>query len=449
MSNISTDVSNIYRIVPFCLLKIFQSNKVSEFAEISANTGYPGFENKQFVEQSDVPITIWHSGPHKYKINKVYDSVELIIPKNEDYIIDNVSKCSILLKQGFSWDKVFGIHILIKDLITENILISKVLPLEKFDISDNVELIDGSFWTNECFFNIIRTNNILSAAITILKYDDIEQIDQNNIGLVYNYPTELSPLITEKPIPDFIQTKIEFDDNHFISITPFTTETKTLEQSILDYFGLTIANIGIKHIIKYGVENNYKTLSLGNEDNIFGLCNIGLNLFPWNNPENQPIITVFVSTEISVNEKLMKRESSIKCDLNLVLNPFIHDLIKNPETVFPVNVDKKTVVEQKVIQTNTESKIIPITHPVFVEIISDDIVWENKNIKFPDVNVMAYLIIAKTKTTEEQQIINYSTIDGTYYFNLSEIIVPEENTTYKIVDTVFNMLIGKGNFLVK
>lgn len=445
--NVSTSVKNTYRIVDFCILKIFQTNELKQFKYVDSNES---FDNRQYLIDKDIEKTVWDSGQYKHRLNKVYNSEILLNPTKS--INENSSECRLVLKQGFNWKNVFGIHIIIKNLQSGETLISKILTIDDFHISENKELIEGSFWTDESVFYILRTKDILGASINIVTYDDIEETGAN-IGLIYNYPTEYQPLVTEKPIPDYIQTKIEFNElSHFIKIQTYTTELKTLEKSILDYFDLEVANISIKHIVKYGIEtnvsNNYKTIGISNEDNTFGEVEIGLNLLPFYNPENQEIITIYVSTEISVNEKLMKRDSVLTTNLVDVMNPIIASQIKNPETIFPVDVIKKTIVNQNTINTEKEVRIVPITQPVFVEMITSDIIYDNKTISFDNIISNAYLSI-KTKSGNPQVISTHLTANNKYYFDLGELVPIEKEGTYQIIDVLTNKVIGEGKILPK
>lgn len=445
--NISTSVKNTYRIVDFCILKIFQTNEIKTFNYVDTEES---FNNKQYLVDTDIEKTVWDSGQFKHRLNKVYNSDILLTPTKS--LMDNSAECRLILKQGFNWTNIFGIHIVIKNLQSGETLISKVLTIDDFHVSENKELLEGSFWTDETVFYILRTKDILGASINIVTYEDIEETG-TNIGLIYNYPTEYQPLVTEKPIPDYIQTKIKFDElSHFIKIQPYTTELKTLEKSILDYFDLEVANISIKHIIKYGIENNistnYKTIGISNEDNTFGEVEVGLNLLPFYNPEDQETITIYVSTEISVNEKLMKRDSVLTTNLVDVMNPIIAEQIKNPETVFPVDVIKKNIINQNIIDTEKEIRVVPITQPVFVEMITSDIIYDNKTISFDNIISYAYLSI-KPKSGDPQVISTHLTANNKYYFDLGELIPIEKEGTYQIIDVLTSKVIGEGKILPK
>lgn len=445
--NISTSVKNTYRIVDFCLLKIFQTNEIKNFYFVDSEDN---FDNKQYLVDTDIEKTVWDSGQYAHRLNKVYNSDILLTPTKN--LLDNSSECRVVLKQGFNWTGIFGIHVLIKNMLSGETYISKVLTINDFHVSENKELLEGSFWTDEAVFYILRTKDILSASIEIINYTDIEESGPN-IGLIYNYPTVLDPLVTEKPVPDYIQTKIEFDElSHFIKLQTYTTELKTLEQSILDYFGLSVASIVIKHIIKYGIENdittNYKTISISNEDNTFGEVEVGLNLLPFYNPENQETITIYVSSEISVNEKIMRRDSILTTNLVDVMNPIIAEKIKNPETVFPVDVIKKTIIEQNVIETEKEIKVVPVTQPIFVQMITSDIMYDNKTISFDNIISHAFLTVIP-KSGNPQVISTKTTINNKYYFDLGELIPIEKEGTYQIIDVLTNKVIGEGKILPK
>lgn len=272
--------SNTYRIVEYCLLKFFKTNDIHNFKYLEYSDEKPtptlfkhfvSSQNKAEVEQA-----VWTDGEYAHRINKVYDSLPLVTPTKNHEI--NSTKVSVVLKQGFSWTDVFGIHVLIKGTQSKDIYVSKVLFINDFKINDNKELIQGSFWIEQSDVLIPRTDEILACQITTIKFSDI-QADGPTIGYIYNYPEYLEPLIAEKPIPDFIQTNLDIDIlSNYIKIKPVTTEAKTLEKSILDYFGQTTADITIEHVVRFGNdEDGYQSLRVSNEHNKFGEVTLGLD----------------------------------------------------------------------------------------------------------------------------------------------------------------------------
>lgn len=272
--------SNTYRIVEYCLLKFFKTNDIVNFNYLEYSDERPNPTLfKHFISpenQSDIEQAVWTNGEYAHRINKVYDSLPLVTPiKNNE---TSATKVSVVLKQGFSWTDVFGIHVIIKGTNSQDIYASKVLFINDFKINDSKELIQGSFWFEQSDILIPRTDEILACQITTIKYEDI-QADGPNIGYIYNFPETLEPLIAEKPIPDFIQTNLDIDVlSNYIKIKPITTEAKSLEKSILDYFGQTTADISIEHVVRFGNdEDGYQSIRVSNEHNMFGEITLGLD----------------------------------------------------------------------------------------------------------------------------------------------------------------------------
>lgn len=439
--------NNTYRIGDYTLLKTYDTYDVNRFWKT-----YNQYILKESKDNSEVHNAVWDSGDFSHRVNRIYNDI-LFTPSddNSDVVDVNSTMCELYLKQGFNFSGLFAIHFIAKDMTTEEILISKIMTQNDFVVSDSKELINGSFWIQKISFLIPRTSNNVCVQTTLLRYEDVE-LGESNLGYLYLYPNEFIPLIGEKPTPDFIKTKVEFDENHWIVVTPYTTENKSLQQSILDYFGLQVSEIKISHVIKYGnVDLWYKTLRVSNEDNTFGPVNVGLNLTEFAteqivNPDMN-LVTIFISTEFSVDSKLMKRETSINTDLYQTLNPLVRSLIKNPETIFPVKVEEVTEVKNTIIEQNIHTRIVPINQPVYVKLIDKDFTYDQLNVTF-DIKEACLLIFAKTKKDESQILSSKITSDGLYYFDLGELNPLTENTTYIIKTFSDKRIIGSGNVKV-
>lgn len=283
--------------------------------------------------------------------------------------------------------------------------------------------------------------------VETIMFSDVESSGVN-IGKINNYPQNDSvfePLIGEEPIPDYIQTECVILNNHYLKITPKTLElNKTIEQSILDYFSLTnnIATITVEHVIKYGNDNfGYKTIRISNEDYKFGFVKIGLDFDEFESTE----IYIFVSTEIVCNNKLMKREQSILFDFSDILNPIISNLVLAPESVYPVIFNKVNNINNTIIESKTETKIIPVFQSVFVEIVKSDFKYENKNITFDDINISSYMLV---QTQVPQFILSKFDNNGKPYFDLGTIVV-ESECKFEIIDSTTKKLLKNGLILVK
>ena len=64
----------------------------------------------------------------------------------------------------------------------------------------------------------------------------------------------------------------------------------------------------------------------------------------------------------------------------------IVDKIVFPETNFPVEVKYENIVQNTVIETPKETKVLSIFQPIFVEMISDTLKIENKFVYFENLD---------------------------------------------------------------
>lgn len=436
--------NNLYRLDDLCLLKEIKTYDFHKFHK--HNQQY--ILNDEEYWNNELDSTVWFSGEYKHRLNRVYDKI-LYNPEFVDYTEKYSTIFSLYLRQGFTFNNLFGILFVAQDMVTEEILISRIITQNEFFISDTKELVNGTFWIQQFDMIIPRTDNNVQVQIAYVTYDDID-ITTENIGYINNYPLEFISLISEKPYPDFIRTNIEFDDAHFIKIETYTTENKTLEQSILDYFGVSVSNIKLTHQIKYGtLEKGYKTISVSNDDYTFGPVNIGLNLSEFYDPNSTSNeVNIFVTTEINVDSKTMKRSTSISTDLLQTLNPILAGFIGSPQTINELRLNKNITVTNKVIEQNVIKKLVPILQPTYIQINNVDVIFEIKNISFDNVIESCYLITDKTDKDESQTIMSHKTKEGKFYFDLSEMIL-NKNTSFKIITVKDSRLVQTGNFILK
>lgn len=439
---------NIFRLNDYLIAKINNYVLTEPFFKVSTDINSI---NNQYFQFSDLNDIVWESGDFAHRLNKLYNSNYLFNPNNVPNLNPtdiNTIEISLLLKQNFSWKNIFGLLVVVKSSLNQDVLCSKIV--KNFQITGNKELIDGSFWLEDCKIKIPnRTNETLLIEVVKIYNSDIEVINTNSLGFINVYPIEFTPLISEESIPDFIKTLIALDVNHYLTITPYTLENKTLEQSILDYFGITMSNIEIQHVINYGVDSiGYKALRIQNELNTFSSINIGLNLLDFSNPNNDAI-NIYVNTEIYVDGKMMRRDAMLTTTILETINPLIANKIVQPISIYPVNVKNETIVNNTIIETKEEVKIISVIQPIFAELINENIIFELKNIYFTKIVKPALLKLIKTNTDEEQIILSKRTNDNQYYFDLKDLYLIKSNTTYEIIDKENNQLIGKGNFLLK
>jgi hypothetical protein len=414
--------------------------------------------NPQYFIDYDLNNIVWDLGSLKYQhtLNKIFSGLPLFTPIEGVTISlpKLVTDVHLKIGQGFSWDNLFGLHVIIKSSKTNEILISKIIKLSDFQIGNEI-MIDGMLWGEEVILKIPTTSDILVTQVTKIQNSEI-----TSTGVLLNYPYDFVILLDEKPLPDYIQNNISFDDNHYLNINLISTENKTVEQTLIDEFNVIASQIKVSHIINYGNSNiAFKTIRISDEDNKFDTINIGLNLLPYfidpivngildttiNN-----LVTIFVSTEIIVNGTLLTRQSSIVTDLGTI-NPFIAtQIIKTNEqmTNYPVTVTQQNVVTNTIIEAKQTTKIISIYQPVFMEIIKDDIIFESKNIYFNKITKPCYLVIIATSTDSEQIIFSQITSDNKYYFDLSQLVPIVSPTTYDIVMADTLIIIGKGNVLL-
>lgn len=438
-------MNNLYRIDDFCLLKETKTYNINRFHKHENQY----ISNDEQVWETALDSSVWFSGEFKHRLNRVYDQI-LYNPQFIDYSEIYSSVYTLYLRQGFTFKNLFGILFVAQDMLTEEILISRLFTQNDFYVSDTKELVNGTFWIQQCNFLVPRTENNVQVQIAYVTYEDVE-MSGDNIGFIHNYPIEFIPLLSEKPYPDFIRTIVSFDNANFLNIETITTENKTLEQSILDYFGVSLANITLTHQIKYGtISKGYKTISISNDDYTFGPVNIGLNLSEFYEKNVNPNeVNIFVTTIINVDSKVMRRSTSITTNLFETINPILADLITSPTEVYDLRLNKITNVTNKVIEQNTISKIVPILQPTYVQIVDTDIYFENKNISFNNVTETCYFITEKTDKDESYTIMTHQTKEGKFYFDLSEISTLNKSTTFKVVSAKDSKLVQTGNLLLK
>jgi len=447
-------MQSIQRINDFSLLKFADTQVNNDFWKIKSELN---LVNNQYLINTDINNTIWSEGSSKYQhiLNKTFSSVPLFIP-NEDSIIINslTTDVHLVLKQNYHLETpLFGIHVIIKSSKTNEILISKIVKQEEFVIVPEVLIIDGSHWTVETILQIPTTDDILMCQITEILLSDT-QSDITNTGLILNFPFDFVVLISEKPLDDRIKTILSFDENQFLKIELQTNENKSVEQSLLDSFELTTAQIGISHIINYGtITSGYlnNVIRISDEVNKYNSIILGLNLLSlFTQYPNEPVY-IFVSTEILIDGKLVKRDAQIQTT-SLIVNPLIQaqigEIISN-RTDYPVQVIQQNNVTNTIIEAKKETKIVSILQPIFMDFVKDDIIFEPKNIYFNNVTKQTYLKFIAINNDSEQVQLSKITSDGKYYFDLSEFNPILINTTYELWNANSLNLIGKGNVLLK
>ena len=436
--------SNIFRINDYSLIKVINKKQTSNF-HLVADTQYVCATEKDWNK------TVWvgnfQSKNTKYRLNKVYSNTGLLpVPDINTAKQLACLDIEIILRQNYSFNGVFGLLVTIFEPNTNKMYISQMLQLEDFEVmkADEKILIDGSFWLEHSTVQIPLVSN-MSVQITEIRYADIEK-DGANIGLIYNYPQDFIPLISEKTIPDYIQTKVNIDYiTGILTIVPYTTNNQSLEKALLDYFEQEVADIKISHLITYGVNTagneRYKQLRVSNEVNKYLPISLSLDLTDFAGENN---IDVVVTTEIVVNGKLVQRTATITINNTNFINPDYVGKIKHPDTIYPVNVMVEHNIQQSVIQKDKEIAEVTVIKQVFAEIIKDTIVIENKNIVFNEVTEPCYLQINNTDTLPIQIIQCQKTADSVYYFDIHDVIPVDKETTYFLKTVGTDMIIAQG-----
>jgi hypothetical protein len=411
-------------------------------------TGEDSYEKTNGVNLDSL---VYNFGTYEGRLNKVYSSERL--NQISAFESQRIMRGNILLRQGFDFTNVFGVLLVIKELNgNENVLFSNVIQFGDFKISQlsSKELIDGQFWSASYDFLIPDLGNSLTVTSVVILNNNVS-LNTNTLGLVNNYPfnpTLYEPLVSEKTISQNIITKLNILEDQYLEIEIATTElNKNVEQTILDYFGIkNIVNITVQHVIRYGVQNNYRTIRISNEDFKYGKLKLAMDFTVF---LPQTIIDIFVSTEFNVDNKLMVRSNSVVFDFTNALNPIIANLIVQPSVVYPVRVDIITNIQNTVIQQNTETKIVPIMQSVFVELLTDqDFKFANKNITFKNITKEnigdgVYLVI-----NDSNYITSELTKEGIVYFDLSKTKQIESNGKFKIIRVLDGKLLMSGNVLI-
>lgn len=459
-----------YRINSDVMFTIIDSNEYVDFGKFIEN---PDTFEIQYIQFDTVNIdkSIWSYNIDlsedfnniEGKINKVFDSERLVDIGDLTDVSLRHKAINMQLKQNFNWQNIFGILIVIKGATSKSIYCSRYFNVQDFEVSNQQLLIDNSFWTASTWFNIPKLNiNIENENLLVycdyIGYDDIIPTGPD-IGLITTYPSTLvafEPLIEEAVLPPTIDINIGLEDNQYIHIAPVTTITnKTVKQVLLEYFDLTEnrVNITIRHYIKYGnldeelTGTGYKSLVVQNYDDPFGAISFGIDFRNYIEDENPTKrVLVFVNTEFEVNNTVMRRQKQLVYDFGDVLNPIIEDVIKgavgDDVFVFPVTVNEETIIEQQVIETKESHRILKIMQPVFVELITSDVKYENKLISFSNIISDSYMELETGDI-----IISQVSSDGIYYFNLSLIPKPEADTTFNIIENTSGLIMRRGIFV--
>jgi hypothetical protein len=399
---------------------------------------------------ADINTVVWDRGSNEYAHRQNHDYIEgtVYTPALSTLIRDKeFLNVEFFIPQLFNWKNIYGIHLIIKGANTEDIYVSKIIPISGFNISESRELYYGQFWMESNNTRIPSVSEDLYIQTTIITTDQISLE-----GYDYNYPNTFEPLIEDKIFPSFITTDLSFDKAKFLHIFPMTLESKTLENSLKDYFGYSrdkIVPITIQHVVSFqGLNQNtqqYEThqIRVSNEENNFSECVVGLNLMPFIDLENpEELITITVNTEINVDGKFMYRENSISTDFSTEIANFLDQFV-NPTSVIFQDVTETTQVNQTVINKPTTTKIVKVYQPIFVKYIEQDITYARTNISFENITEKSFMVVG------DETIQSDVTSDGKYYFNLTKLTPPKSDTPYKLYLSNNETEVGSGMMFAK
>ncbi len=434
--------------------RISENTIIREFSTVITEKFWAVGSQYVHADENSWYNAVWTAGEYAKCRNRSYTNNGLYpLPGIDKAKEMQANKFEIMLRQGFRFDPegVIALHFILLDLNNNKILASQYLTESDFHVTADRLLIDGSFWMVSTTVYIPNTTGLLCAAITEITAEDIN----NETGFLYNFTSPSEPLTDKKELVETIKASAVIDENFYLTLSLYTEEYKTVEQALKDYIGREPSDLKVEYKVNYGNEIfGYKDLSIANETNYFAPIKIGLDLSGWdiNNEEaDSQILKIQVSTNITYDNSLMYRETTVTTDVKKVLNPIINDILESQKAIslYPVNVSIENKIEQTVVETNIDRQVVQVLQPMFCEMIKDSIVIENKRITIENLNQPAYLVIAKTKKNEEQTLKNDITVDGKYYFDLSKLTPPSENTTYTLYDEQQRMILGRGYVYTK
>jgi hypothetical protein len=433
-----------YRITEDVMLQIDLTN--SARVDFAKNT-----PTNQWLDPADIDKTVWFKGPFNQRLNKTFSSPDLIPLSSLTTDNEIVYSGNMLVRQGFSWNGVFAILLVVQGMQSGNTLLSRVWQAADMTITDNsdIVLIDGAFFPYSVSFQMPKmSNEPLMASVVYVLTGDIES-GGSSIGFISSYPNNIryfEPLNSAAPLPDYVVVGVTFDNNQYIVITPSTQETnKSLQQSILDYFGFTsnIVPTTIDYLVRVGNDAvGYQNVKISNQDNAFEPVKFGFDFTPW---ANSGAISVYVIMEVTCNNTTLTRQINSIFPYQDNVAPFLNAVVADQElTVYPVSITKQSTVTNTVIETAPTVKVVAISQPVYVEMQKQDIIFDSKLISFSQVNVQSLLQIASSSISQQQFVASKQTSDGKFYFDLTELVAPVSGTVYQVFDSNTKLMITSG-----
>lgn len=423
--------SGEYRINNYSLLRVSDRGNTKQMYVFDDNT------QRQYF--TDMQMTVWGIGEYQMMINQVFNNPYIHTPTDLP-ITTRVIRGELLLglSESAVTEDTMGICIVICDTPNGNVLYSQIIPFEDIAINTDQTIIDGMFWTNKIEIEFPMTDTA-HVGVQLIGWQDIL-----SNGFILKYPTSLVPLVTDAPAPEYIQVRATFTDYMFLVCDLVTSENKTIQKSLLDYFGiLTDTTVDIEYVITYGATDERKSIRVSNETDKYLPITIGI-------PTDNQNMTIDINCDIHVDGKLMRRSTAINVDMGPVLQSITTN-ITHPETIIPITVENKTIVNQQIIDTKESVKIIPVYQPIFAEMIRDDFYFESKYVRFDKLTKPGSLYIYSI--SDDTLITAFSSItlsDNSIVFDLAstDVTFIDEKYSYRLFDDA-RRLVGDGTMLIR
>lgn len=464
-------MENLYRIHESILLNLkFNNVDVKPIFKLEYSPSTSEGNTIQFLDlkdendlDSELKSTVWHSSFFSIgkKINRTWKQTTNLVNYDALTKVNSYKQfeSELLIKQGFSWENVFGVLFILKDTNSNIIYKSRLFRPYEFNINSDTEVINGSFWVSSIKFwlpDLFNNLNSLSFAVEIIKFDDV--LDENDILI---YPTQYEVLIPDMPLSDKVQISLRWNDSLQLQITPKSLLPEyTIEQLLKWNFSVSeINNIQLQHNIKFLIddEGNYEHYVIGNDTNPLNSISIGLPL-----PYNQEKMLIEVTSMFKINGLLATRYNTILWDFTTTMNTYLEKYIASTndnKVLYPISVNETLNITNEIINTEKNIKVTQIEVPTFIELTSTQniIVLDNKNVSFADIKQNFYIkFMFDADNASENNTILFSekTIENIYYVNISEVSVKSKEfnlkeIAYKIYDVSTSNFIKGGTMQIQ
>ena len=455
-------MENLYRIHDNILLSLNYNTRTIKPIYKYENNNYIQYLNNDNENDNDEELcsTVWFNKFNLIdkKLNRYWNSSQNLINTNNLIKIDSYEQieCELLLQQGFKWENVFGVLIVLKDSLTNIVYKSRLLINSDFNLNYKNEMINGTFWASSIKFwipNILLLEQSVSFAVEVIKFDDI-----HNDNTILIYPNEFESLIPDMPLSDKINVSLKWNESLMLEIEPKSLlDEYTVEQILKWNFSISeINNLNIEHLIKFKSDNdgNYSEIIVSN--NVYPTNKITLGLPIIVSNENQ---LIEVTTYFKINGLIATRYNTIIWNffetLNSYMSKYISSINENTQ-LNTVEVIEQVNIENNVIDTIKDLKISKISVPTYIQIITDKniILAENKNIAFNEIDFQSYIKCYFDDIENSDKniyVLSEKTIENKIYFDINEISSKMEennlsNINYKIFRYSDNKLILSGVF---